>query len=49
MAKFKINMVFEIEAESAEAAEEIFWEWDDREFIAASTAAETIVESAETS
>jgi hypothetical protein len=46
MAKFKVIMTFEVEAESAEAAEEIFMEWDDQEFIAASTAAETVVEAA---
>ena len=46
MAKFKVIMTFEVEAESVEEAEEIFMEWDDLEFIAASTAAETVVEAA---
>lgn len=46
MAKFKITMEFEIEAEDAEAAEEIFWDMDDREFMEAAQEAKTVVEEA---
>jgi len=48
MAKFNVMMKFEVEADSAEEAEELFWSIDDIEFMEAAQEAETIVEEAET-
>ena len=43
--KIKVTMILEIEdADSFEEAEEIFHEWDDMEFLEATTEAEITVE-----
>ena len=47
MAKFKVTLEFEFEADSAEAAEEQFWLMDDLEFMDAAQEADVIVEAAQ--
>jgi hypothetical protein len=46
MAKFKVVLEFEFEADSAEDAEQQYWEWDDQEFLEESQAAKLTVEPA---
>jgi hypothetical protein len=48
MAKFKVILEFEFEADSAEEAEEMFWEWGDYEFIEAAHEAKVTVTEAKT-
>ena len=45
MAKFNIVMKFDIEADSAEEAEEQFWAMDDLEFMDAAQEADVTVEA----
>ena len=46
MAKFKVTLEFEFEADSAEEAEEQYWAWDDLEFMEAAQKATVTVEPA---
>ena len=45
--KIKVTMIMDIEADTLDEAEELYWDWDDSEFIAAVADAEVTVESAE--
>lgn len=42
--KVKVTMVLDIEADSLEEAEEIYYEWDDRQFLENTTDAVVTIE-----
>ena len=45
--KVKVTMVLDIDADTLEEAEDVYYHWDDCEFIEAASAADVTIESAE--